>query len=396
MYSLYKYHEILTMEEALRDEFASINPCKDIAILPPIIRRYNGRQVLAFLVIPQPENNHHHLAVFRPIGAIFRKLKSKKIVKLVSCETEEFAPKYHDFSYEYYDLESNPNFWPNRTPDNEEQYRVSLEKLLKIVQTMHFGAYRKKLYQEYLDSIYSMFSEEYLYYYDALANNPITPLTDEILYQRELAKKEHEIKMQKMREKFLSDTSYAKQKFIQDMKEHMQFFIRKEILPTLKNKTGYTRIDFYNFAGKLYKDILTDDDKYISCYDATLTAKALENNLDEVKESLKVSLIKTYAKACVKPSSTDDAINEVCDEIVKFMTTMLHQEITKTVSQKSKDLVQTTMIKIDRMLGRIPNAPIKEEIERIYHAVQDDYFNGLDEKEMSNVYLGCMLTEIVI
>lgn len=396
MYSLYKYHEIMSMEEEYEDEFRDINPCEKIDILPPVFRHYKGKLVLAFLVIPQPQNNNRHLAVYRPIGAILRKIKSKKIVKIINCKNEEFAPKYSDFSLEFYDLESHPDYWPNRTPDNEEKYRVALEKLLKIAQTMRFGVYRKKLYQEYLDMIYSMFSLEYIQFFDAIAKNPITPLTDELLYQRELAKKEHQLRMQRLKDKFASDTAFARLKFIKNMKSHLQFFIRKEILPTLKNKTGYTKIDFYRFAGKLYKNILTNETAYVGCYDATLTAKAQEQNLDELKEKLKVSLIKTYAKACVNPINTDESINDISNEIIKFMDTMLLQEVTNSVTEKSKETIKMTIIKIERMLGRLTNSSSKQIITEIYEAVKNDYFNGLEEKEMSDTYLGCMLTDIVI
>ena len=180
------------------------------------------------------------------------------------------------------------------------------------------------------------------------------------------------------------------------MKSHLQFFIRKEILPTLKNKTGYTKIDFYRFAGKLYKDILTNETAYVGCYDATLTAKAQEQNLDELKERLKVSLIKTYAKACVNPTNTDESINDISNEIIKFMDTMLLQEVTNSVTEKSKETIKMTIIKIERMLGRLTNSSSKQIITEIYEEVKNDYFNGLEEKEMSDAYLGCMLTDIVI
>lgn len=396
MYSLYKYHEILSMEEEYEDVFRAINPCEKIDILPPVLKHYKGKLVLAFLVIPQPQNNNRHLAVYRPIGAILRKLKSRKIVKIVNCAEEEFAPKYNDFSLEFYDLESHPDYWPNRSPENEEKFRVALEKLLKLVQTSRFGVYRKKLYQDYLDMVYSMFSPEYLLFFDAIAKNQITPLDESLLYQRELAKKEHTIKMQKLKDKFADDTAYARQKFIGKMKTQLQFFIRKEILPTLKNKPGYTKLDFYKFTGKLYKDIITNDSAYIGCYDATLTVKAQEENLEELIEKSKVSLIKTYAKACVNPINTDDAINDVSNEIIKFMDTMLLQEVTNSVTQKSKDIIKITIIKIERMIGRLPNTQSKQIITEIYEEVKNDYFNGLNESEMSNTYLGCMLTDIVI
>ena len=98
MYTLYKYHEILNMEKELKDNFKDINPCSDIAILPPVIKHYKTGHVLAFLVIPDPEDNNHHMPVYRPIGAIFRKLKSKKIVRIVNCAKEEFAPQHNDYS----------------------------------------------------------------------------------------------------------------------------------------------------------------------------------------------------------------------------------------------------------------------------------------------------------
>ena len=112
----------MEMEDTYKDEFAKINPCKNIDILPPVFRKYKGQYVLAFLVIPQPEDRNHHLAVYRPIGAILRKLKSRKVVKIINCAEEEFAPMRNDFLLEYYNLETDEEYWPNRTPENEEIY----------------------------------------------------------------------------------------------------------------------------------------------------------------------------------------------------------------------------------------------------------------------------------
>ncbi len=396
MYSLYKYHEILEMEDKYKDEFAKINPCKDIAILPPVIRKHKGGHVLAFLVMPQPDGKDHHFAVYRPIGAILRKLKSRRVVKIVNCAEEEFIPLKNDFLLEYYNLETSPHFWPNRTPENEEIFRVSLERLLRIVQTMHFGAYRKKLYAEYLGQIYQMFSDEYITFFQAIAKNPIISLNEELLYQRELAKKEHEIRLRKQQERNKSETKLARNKFLKKMKEHFQFFIRKEILSTLKSKSGYAKLDFYKFVGKMYKDILQNEDKYLNCYDVTLTIKALENNLDDLKEKINISLIKTYAKACVKPEVADEGLNAIAREIIKFMDTMLLQEVTGKVTDKSKETINMTMIKIERMLGRLEMSSAKTDITEIYAAVKNDYFECVNEEEFSDVYVGCMLTDIVI
>ena len=396
MYSLYKYHEVMQMEDEYKEEFAKINPCKNIDILPPVFRKYKGKYVLAFLVIPQPEDNNHHLAVYRPIGAILRKLNSRRVVKIINCAQEEFAPNRNDFMLEYYNLETDEDFWPNRTPENEEIYRVALEKLLKIVQTMHFGVYRKKLYAEYLEHIYQMFSQEYLYFFECIAHNPIIDIDEDLEYQRELAKKEHEIRMRRLMEKNKDETAIAKKRFIEKIKEHLQFFIRKEILPTLKNKPGYAKIDFYRFVGKLYRDILVNTDKYLKCYDATLTSKAVESNLDDLKEKLKVSLIKTYAKACVKPETADESLNAISNEIIRFMDTMLLQEVTKNVTDKSKDSIKTSIIKIERMISRFQNPQLKADITEVYESLKNDYFNVISEEEMSDVYLGCMMTDIVI
>ncbi len=396
MYSLYKYHEILEMEKEYQEHFAEINPCKAISVLPPVIRTYKGSHVLAFLVIPQPENHNHHLAVYRPIGAILRKIKSRKVVRIINCAEEEFIPSRNDFMIEYYDLESHPEYWPNRTPDNEETYRVALEKLLKVALTMKFGIYRKKLYYEYLNMIFTLFIDEYKVFFEAIAKNPITRINDEILYQRELAKKEHSLKLQKLKTKAAEDTALSYKAFIKNIKEHLSHFIRKEILPTLKNKPGYTKLDFFRFVGKMYRDLMTNDSKYLKCYDTTLTAKALDANQEDLKEKLKVSLIKTYAKACVKPLNTDENVNDVCNEIIKFMDTMLQQEVTQNVTDKSKEIIKMTMVKIERMINRMPVQHSKEEMLDVYEAIKNDYFNAMDELEMSDIYLGCMLTDIVI
>ena len=131
MYSLFKYYDILELEQEYESEFDNINPSKKISVLPPVLKKYFGKTVLAYLVMSQPENQDHHYGVTRPIGAILRNIKTKRVIKVVNCAFSEFAPDRNDFVREYYDLEDHEDWWPHRNPTNEEAYRIALEKCLK-------------------------------------------------------------------------------------------------------------------------------------------------------------------------------------------------------------------------------------------------------------------------
>lgn len=393
MYDLFKYYDILELEEQFKDKFNNINPSKNIAVLPPVIKKYHGKYILAYLVMSQPESHDHHYGVTRPIGAILRNYRTKKIIRVVNCKNEEFAPEKNDFVREYYDLEDHEDWWPNRNTDNEELYRILLEKLYKTCKTIKlFKPYKKSYYDDYLNTAKKLFSEEYWYFFEALQNNPIKDLDEEIIYQRDLAKKEHEVRSQKRQEQQLVETSKARELFVEEIKESMQNFILKEICPTLKNKPNYAKIDFYKFIGNMLKSIYFEPNRYLNCYNSALTPKALTNNKDALKETLKVDMIKTYAKACVKPTNEDKDVNNLCEMYLKFLNTMLEQEQLGVVSEQTKATINKCMNYYNTQIEKIQNDTIKEEMQEIYNDLLKDYYETTDPKHLSNVYLGYSLS----
>ena len=140
MFKIYKYFDIIEMEERYADKFADLNPSRKIAILPPIFRKVNKKWCLAYPVISQPKYKDGHAAITRPIGFIIKDRKTGEILQIESCANYDFAPEKTDFKVEYYDLEVHTDYWPNRTNENEEKYRTALEKLYKANRTINiFG-----------------------------------------------------------------------------------------------------------------------------------------------------------------------------------------------------------------------------------------------------------------
>lgn len=394
MYNLFKYYDILQLEEEYKDEFKDINPYSGIAVLPPVLKRYRGGLVLAYLVASQPEGQDHHYGVLRPIGAILRKIKSKRVIRVVNCKREEFAPDKNDFVREYYDLEDHEDWWPNRSTNNEEVYRIALEKMYKTCKTVNiFGNFRHSYYEDYLDTIKKMVSEEYWYFFEALQNNPIRDIDEEIAYQRDLAKKEHAVRAAKRQEKELLETVKARELFVTEIRECMRAFIIKEISPTLKNKPNYAKIDFYRFIGSMMKDIYEDEVKYLNCYNSALNPKAVLANKDNLKEMLKVNMIKTYAKACVKPMNEDENVNNISKLFLRFISTMREQELTATVTNASTNTIERCLDEFKTQIVYIKNAAMKAELQAIYDGLVRDYYETTDSKLLSNVYMGFALAK---
>ena len=387
MYNIYKYYNVLELEQSLKNQFPQAS--NGITILPPLLKKIGYKYVLAYLVIKTPIEIDHHLGVTRPIGVIYRNRKNGKVLNIYNFEQYEFIIGNDDYNREYYSLESHPDFLPNRTPENEEGYRLALELLYKISNKITlFKGIDNKLYEEYKNFLKELFPPNYMCFYDALQNNDIFEVNDVILQLRNEANKNHEKEQIIKQERANQINKIARQDFIEELKKEIYDFVESDILSSLDKKSPYAQIDFYVYLGKMLKNIVEDEKKYFNCYSITLTRAAIEQNKAIVFENQKVQLVKTYAKACAKTVNEDDNVNNVCEAIFNFLDAEIEEELIGKLTSEIKTKITQSLNKIDTLLSEVFDQNVYNYLKPIWLEIQNDYFNMPKENEISDLYYG--------
>lgn len=387
MYSVYKYYNILELEQNLKSQFPQAS--NGITILPPIIKKIGMRYILAYLVIKTPKETDHHLGVTRPIGVIYRNRKSGKILNVYNLEKYEFILDNNDFNKEYYSIESHPDFLPNKTPENEENYRLALELLYKIsTKISFFKGVDIKLYEDYRNFIAQLFPPNYICFFDALQTNDIFEVNDIIIKLREIADQNHEKEQQIKQQRANQINKAARQDFNDELKQEIFNFIESDILSSLNKKSSYARVDFYIYLGKMLKEIEKDEKKYFNCYSITLTRAAIEQNKAVVFENQKVQLVKTYAKACVKSTNEDEDVNKVCDAMFDFLDAEVDEELEGQLSKQTKDKISTAINNIKQLLTAVLDQKAYNYLKALNEEIQKDYFDLLPSDQLSDFYYG--------
>jgi len=394
---MYKYHDILELESKHKKDFEKINYSKNIVVLPPVLRKHGGKTTLAYLVIPEPITIDNRTAVTRPIGILLRHKKSRGLIKVLTADKYEFVPDRNDFEREYYTLEEHPEYWPNReSNENEEAFRLALEELYRTVCTINiFGSFDDQYYAKYKNKIKELFPPQFFYFFDALESNPIEPVGNEILERRAKARSEHAQKTILRQKQTQADNEEARRQFIKETEEDMQMFIRKDIAPSLKNKPAYVKLDFYAHIGKMVKSLELDEQVYFNCYGVTVTDKTKETSRQQLFESLKVNLVKTYSKSCGRELATDETANTVSALLIKMLHTMAIQEHTGKVTSKTKDDVMGFMESFKTETAKFTDDETVQEFQGYYDELYRDYFDTRTKNDMSELYLGYMVSNIM-
>ncbi|MDR0850586.1 MAG: hypothetical protein LBN07_03855 [Christensenellaceae bacterium] len=396
MYTMYKYSDILHMESTFAKHFAELSPSKKIIICPPVLKKHGIGYVLAYLVIPEPLEISNRSSIRRPIGAIYRNKKNKRIIKIISCKNHEFTYDHDSFEHEYYDLQNYPDFWPNRNRENEEQFKLALEQLYRVVSEMKpFGGYNKERYTLYKNRIKHLFPMGYLYFFTALEKNEFRPVTNELARVREQARQAHQNEEVHRNQVLTQETETQRILFIKAISENIQLFVRKEILPSLKKKTPYTRLDFYEYLGKTIKKLYINTQEYQNCYSPTLSIKQRQKNESILQETIKVNLIKTYAKACVKPLINDSNANNVATIFLKMLHIMALQEKTGKDNDKIREDMSLLMQDFKEELKYTETASAKNEFNSYFNMLYKDYYESEKPEEFSELYLGYTVANLL-
>ena len=173
----------------------------------------------------------------------------------------------------------------------------------------------------------------------------------------------------------------------QEVKEKIVDYVKKDVLPTLKNKGDATRILFYNELGKIFKNLSNNADCK-NCYDTRLTSKARKENTEKLISNIKIDIIKKFSRACVTPLNNLDAVCNSCVAMFVFLNTMMLEEIKQEVTNESKAMIEKCINTLNKYLAQISNNQIREELSDLAELLCRDYYEITDERELSDLTVG--------
>mgnify|MGYP003289414146 CR=1 FL=1 len=386
MNSNYKYKNILDMEKKYQNSF-TLCKTNNIAILPPVLKKIGRVYFWTFLVIEQPETNKDEQVIKRPIGIICINNKNNKEI-IYDLKDYDFCLKNQDFNQEYYNIKIQNDFWPNRTNENKEKFRICLDYLQKVQMQKHnIKGHNNSIYNEYLSKIKTLFPNNFWIFFEYLQKEDIFQVPQSLIEKRNHANKMHLIEIEK--KKLLADKILQNKLFVfkNKLNNDIYDFCKGEIVPLLKGKGSYTKIKFYDLIGKKIKEINNDIKSYTKCYNPLLDEKTLNNNYEEFLEKTHIEIIKVYSKACNNIFAEDVAVDTIGKVLLVFLNALLIEEKASCAIDNFEEEITECISIFDEDNNRIKNQEARQYLTNIYNSLKNDYITA-DEEKLSDIYLG--------
>ena len=376
-----KYKNILELENKYKNTFSFCKTNK-ISLLPPILKKIGRNYFFAFLVIEDnlPYNNE----VKRPIGIICINLKNQKEY-FYDLKSYEFCSKNNDFNLIYY--QTNNTFWPKRTIENEEKYRICLDYLQKAINKKNIFKKTNLFYEEYLNKVKLLFPTNYWIFFENLQNNHILKITHTIYEKRK--RSNEEFLLEKEKKELLANKLIAnkknnfKEKFLSDIFQ----FCKKEILPILKGKGTYSKIQFFDLIGKEIKNIKKNIEKYSNCYNPLFNENTLKENYAKTFELTQIEIIKLFSKACNNNFLHNAAVDTIGKVLLVFLNALFIEELNGQAIQSFEEEISECINIFYEDNNRITNKEAKSYLTSIFNDLKHDYYTT-KENNLSDIYTG--------
>lgn len=391
MLNVYKYRNIIELEQKHQKSFKLCSTNK-IALLPPILKKMGLIYYLAFPVIE--DNKSSIKKIKRPIGIILINKNIKGKEKIFDLSEYEFCKNHHCFNHIYYTTETSSPLWPNRSQENEENYRVLLDNLQNIAsKTSMFKKTNKDEYELFLNKLKDFVGEEYWDIYTQLQENKILPITEEIERKRKLATLENK-KAEENNKQRLKVLKIQKQKdFKQRVIKKTTKFVREEIVPSLKGNGSYTKLLFFDLWGKTLRNFLKESvsERYENCFNPDLSQKALDNNINKVVEDINFEAMKNVSTACKNKVFSNISIDTLSKVLIVFLNALMIEEKHNKISQEFEDEIAESISIYNEDKDKIKNIDARKFLDKIFDNLCQDYSTSQEEK-LSDIYFGYSYT----
>lgn len=391
MFNVYKYKYILELEQKYQNHFKLCSSNK-IALLPPILKKVGLVYYLAFLVIEDNISNGIK-KIKRPIGVILINKNTKGKEQVFDLENYEFCKQNTDFDQTHYIVDETSPFWPNRTPDNEENYRIILDNIQTLSNsTTLFKKPKDDGYSLYLNRLKSFIPDNYWNFYTQLEKNEIEEVSEGIKSQRIVAKLEYRSENDK-REKEREQTK--KLNLINFQKQVINAgldFAKNEIVPTLKGSGSYTKLLFYDMFGKTLRNFKkeSNSDKYFNCFNPELPDYYINKNIDKVIDEFKVNIIKDFSKAKQNALYKIVSIDTISKVLIVFLNALLVEELKNTTIDIYEDEIAECIAIYNEDKDKIKNLEARKFLDNIFEKLCSDYLT-VEENKLSDIYFSYLL-----
>ena len=381
MSNIYKYNFVLELEKKYKNKFKFSNN-KNITIMPPILKKIGFLYYLAFPVIKDESKELKNVA--RPIGIIIVNKKNKE--KTFDMAEYEFCENLDSFKKSYYVVDNHSPFWPNKTKENEEHYKV----LLDLAQNLYYSSSllkkpKKVFYENYITKLKSFLPEDYWIFYEQLKSNKFSPVTEELKEKRKKAETEFLLEKKKLEEKTKEQKVKLKQKFKETLMNNVLDFIKKEVVTNLKGNGSYTKLLFYTELGKYARKI--DYSKFENCYNPLLSKSVLNKNINQATEDIKFDILKIISKACKNIVYNNIAIDTISKVLIVFLNAMLIEEMKNEAIQTFEDEITECITIYKEDSHRIKNIDAKKFLDKTFENLCKDYY-VVDKNELSDIFYG--------
>ncbi|MBR4003346.1 MAG: hypothetical protein IKI95_04745 [Clostridia bacterium] len=337
---------------------------------------------MAFPVIKDESKELKNVA--RPIGIIIVNKKNKE--KTFDMAEYEFCENLDSFKKSYYVVDNHSPFWPNKTKENEEHYKV----LLDLAQNLYYSSSllkkpKKVFYENYITKLKSFLPEDYWIFYEQLKSNKFSPVTEELKEKRKKAETEFLLEKKKLEEKTKEQKVKLKQKFKETLMNNVLDFIKKEVVTNLKGNGSYTKLLFYTELGKYARKI--DYSKFENCYNPLLSKSVLNKNINQATEDIKFDILKIISKACKNIVYNNIAIDTISKVLIVFLNAMLIEEMKNEAIQTFEDEITECITIYKEDSHRIKNIDAKKFLDKTFENLCKDYYI-VDKNELSDIFYG--------
>lgn len=390
MFNDYKYSFILELEKKYESSFKLCTTNK-IAVLPPILKKLGLVYYLAFLVIEEPKNNQTYKAIKRPIGIILINKNNGKET-LYDMQDYEFCPTKTDFEISYFDIDSYPEYWPNRNIKNEEKYKVCLENLRVVAHNTNIiKKPNQQDYNNYISKIRSFFPDKFWFFYETLSKNEIVEVSAELEFDREKAKIDHVSMQLEVANKVTAKKELKKAKFLNFLMHEIFNFVKVDLSPSLKGKGSYTKLIFFNMLGEKIRDFKKNISSYENCYDPILSETFLKKNQKKCIENLQIEVVKLFSRATKNSLYKIVSVDTISKVLIIFLNCLLLEDMHKKIIKIFEDEIAECKDIFEEDIEKIQNNDAKEFLLKIYNSLCKDYYE-IEEDNFSNIFFAYLST----
>ncbi len=381
MLNLCKYSFFTELEKKYQGYFKL---AKNVYLLPPILKKVGIINYLAFLVVENNEEKN----IKRPIGIILiNRITGQE--KIYDMSEYDFCPTLSDFDYIYYNLNLENIFFPNKSLEMQEYFKVSLDYLARSTSSKFFNI-DNNIYQKYLERIKKIFPKNYFIFFEELQKNQISPINNDNKIKRKISNIDDPlIDNKSIKQRIIKNTILKKQFKIQ-IRNLITNYIKDDILPELKNNGSFGKICFYYEFGKYYKQFEKNITNNYNCYGEEIDEKIKNINIEILLKREKLAIRKILIEYKDNPKNKIDLVDALSKVLIVFLNALLVEEIHNSIIKNFEDEIKECIDIFKENENKSYDVEAKQYLYNIFNELLNDY-KTVNNENLSNTYFAYLV-----